>query len=78
MADSQDNEALSSDMTIEESFAVLDGMVEDLESDDISLEDSFHIYEKGMRLLKELNARIDRVEKQMQLIDEEGRTGEFS
>ena len=78
MADSQDNEALSSDMTIEESFAVLDGMVEDLESDDISLEDSFHIYEKGMKLLKELNARIDRVEKQMQLIDEEGRTGEFS
>ena len=78
MADSQDNEALSADMTIEESFAVLDGMVEDLESDDISLEDSFHIYEKGMKLLKELNARIDRVEKQMQLIDEEGRTGEFS
>ena len=71
------NENGQDEMTIEETFAALDGMVEQLESDDISLEDSFKIYEKGMKMLKDLNGRIDRVEKQMQLIDEEGRTEEF-
>ena len=75
MADNKENE--QAELTIEETFTVLDGMVEQLESDEISLEDSFAIYEKGMKLLKELNGRIDRVEKQMQLIDEEGRTEAF-
>ena len=64
-------------MSIEESFAALDEMVEQLESEDISLEESFKLYEKGMALLKDLNGRIDRVEKQMQLIDEAGRTEDF-
>jgi len=75
MTDSKDTE--QAEMTIEETFTVLDDMVGQLESDDISLEDSFKIYEKGMKLLKELNGRIDRVEKQMQQIDDEGRTEEF-
>ncbi len=74
----ESREADSPEMTIEETFTALDKMVEELESEEISLEDSFKIYEKGMKLLKELNGRIDRVEKQMQLIDEEGRTEEFS
>ena len=65
------------EMTIEESFALLDEMAERLESEDVSLEESFKIYEKGMKLLKDLNERIDRVEKKMQLIDAEGRTEDF-
>lgn len=64
-------------VSIEESFALLDEMAERLESEDVSLEESFKIYEQGMKLLKDLNERIDRVEKKMQLIDEEGRTEDF-
>lgn len=64
--------------SIEETFKDLDVMVEKLESDDISLEDSFKLYEEGMKLLKDLNGRIDRVEKMMLAIDDDGQTGEFA
>ena len=39
--------------TIEESLKELDGIVEKLESRDISLEESFAMYQKGMELLKQ-------------------------
>ena len=41
------------EMTIEESFAALDDMVKKLESDKISLEESFRLYEEGMKLVKD-------------------------
>ena len=56
---------------------LLDDMAGQLESDAVSLEESFRLYEQGMRLLKTLNDRIDRVEKKMQQIDDEGQIGDF-
>ena len=41
----------------------MDGIVEKLESRDISLEESFTLYQKGMELLKQCSSKIDRVEK---------------
>lgn len=66
-----------SDISIEESFKMLDSMVKKLEDEDISLEDSFRTYEEGMKLLKEVNEKVCDVEKKMQKIDDEGRIGEF-
>ena len=40
------------EQTLEDSFAMLDKMVEQLERPDISLEESFQVYKKGMELLK--------------------------
>ncbi len=65
------------ELTVEESFSALDSMVKQLESPDISLEDSFRIYEDGMKLLKEVNGKIDLVEKKLQKIDDSGKTEEF-
>ncbi len=59
-------------LSLEEQFEKLDGIVADLESPDISLEDSFKKYEEGMKLLKECNAVIDRVEKKVLQIREDG------
>ena len=59
-------------MTIEESFAKLDEMVRALESDEISLEDSFTLYEEGMKLLRDVNGRIDEVEKKIRKVEEDG------
>ena len=42
------------------------------------LEESFRLYEQGMKLLQKCNENIDHVEKQMLQIDEEGHTHEFS
>lgn len=65
------------ELTLEESFAQLDKMIEALESRDISLEDSFKTYQSGMELLKSCNEKIDTVEKKMQLINENGELNEF-
>ncbi len=65
------------EMTIEESFEALDEMVKKLESDTVSLEESFRIYEEGMKLVKDVSGRIDQVEKKMQLIADNGETGDF-
>ena len=64
-------------MTIEESFAKLDEMVRALESDEISREDSFTLYEEGMKLLRDVNGRIDEVEKKIRKVEEDGTTEDF-
>ena len=64
-------------MTIEESFAKLDEMVRALESDEISLEASFALYEEGMKLLRDVNGRIDEVEKKIRKVEEDGTTEDF-
>ncbi|MBQ4482436.1 MAG: exodeoxyribonuclease VII small subunit [Lachnospiraceae bacterium] len=62
----------SEKLSIEESFDYLDEVIEKMEDPDISLEDSFALYEKGMQVLKEASKAVDEVEKKVKLIDEEG------
>ena len=47
----------------------VDGIIDSLESGDIPLEDSFKIYEKGMKTIREINGRIDKVEKKIIELD---------
>ncbi|MGN0399434.1 MAG: exodeoxyribonuclease VII small subunit [Blautia sp.] len=63
--------------TIEESLKELDDIVAKLESREISLEDSFVMYQKGMELLKECSKKIDTVEKKMLKMNENGELSEF-
>ena len=67
----------SKKMSIEESFDYLDEVIEKMEDDEISLEDSFSLYEKGMKVLKEASEAIDEVEKKVKLIDDAGKTEDF-
>ena len=60
------------EQTIEESFARLDEMVKKMDSEDIPLEESFRLYEEGMKLLRNVNGRIDQVEKKMKQITGDG------
>ena len=53
------------DKSIEETFEELDRIMEKLESNDTTLEESFAYYEAGMKLVKACGEMIDRVEKQM-------------
>ncbi|MCR5320886.1 MAG: exodeoxyribonuclease VII small subunit [Lachnospiraceae bacterium] len=55
-------------ISLEESFEMLDQLIEEMESDEISLEDSFTKYEQGMKLLRECNDTLDTVEKKIQII----------
>ena len=58
-------------------FGKLDGILKTLEDRDTTLEDSFAAYEQGIRYLKACNDKIDRVEKQMLVMNESGGLDEF-
>ena len=57
-------------LTIEESFAELENILEQLESSESSLEESFRWFEKGMKLVKSCSDQIDQVEKKIIVLSE--------
>ena len=58
---------------LSEIFTELDSLLQKMEGEE-SLEKSFAIYEKAVALLKEANSSIDRIEKQVRILDgEEGK-----
>ena len=65
-----------SEMNMEEAFP-LETLVEQMESGEASLEETFLMYQKGMELLKECSSKIDMVEKKMMLLNENGELHEF-
>ncbi len=65
------------EFNLEEAFLALDETVMRLEQEDISLEESFAEYQKGMDLLRKCNEAIDRVEKKVLVLNEKGETDEF-
>lgn len=65
------------DKTLEEVFEQLNEVVKQLESDTVSLEESFRLYHEGMELLKVCNEKIDLVEKKMLILDENGEQHEL-
>lgn len=62
---------------LEENFARLEEIIEQLEREDIPLEDAFVAYSEGMKVLKACNDQIDRVEKQVLKLSESGQLEEF-
>jgi len=64
-------------MKLEESFDKLNKIMEELEKPDISLEDSFTLYQEGMKLLKACNDSIDKVEKELIILSESGEANEL-
>ena len=72
--DEEQQEAFS----LEKAFEQLEETIKQLEQEDVSLEKSFEIYQAGMKLLKKCNESIDRVEKQVLVLQEDGTTYELS
>lgn len=63
--------------TLEENLKQLEGMIEKLEDKEIGLEESFALYEQGIKLLKQCNDQIDRVEKKVMVMNQDGELDEF-
>lgn len=64
-------------MQLEEIFIELNGVTDRLEDRDVSLDESFALYERGMKMLKACNEKLDTVEKKMLKIDGNGELDEF-
>lgn len=58
-------------MSLEECFEGLDDIIVDLQSGELSLEDSFKKYEDGMKLIKKCTETIDKVEKRLIVVENE-------
>ena len=64
-------------LSVEESFKEIESRIAFLENGDSSLEESFKIFKEGMELIKYTGAAISDVEKQVQIICEDGSLEEF-
>ena len=56
-------------LTLEESFESLDKIIQEMQTGELTLEQSFKKYEEGMKLIKNCNDAIDKVEKKLIVID---------
>ncbi|MBQ8231046.1 MAG: exodeoxyribonuclease VII small subunit [Lachnospiraceae bacterium] len=63
--------------SLEENFARLEQEIEKLEAEDVTLEEAFQAYSAGMKLLKDCNAQIDKVEKKVLKLTAEGQLEEL-
>lgn len=64
-------------LSLEEAFAQIEDVIAKLETEEITLEESFAQYHRGMALLAHCNETIDRVEKKVLKINEDGGLDEF-
>ena len=62
---------------LEEMFKDLEELIGKMENEEITLEQTFDLYNNGMELLKKCNLSIDEVEKKVLVLDENGETDEF-
>ena len=56
--------------TIESNFEQLEKIIKDMQSEDITLADSFEMYNKGLELVQICNEQIDTIEKKIKVINE--------
>lgn len=65
------------ELSLEEAYEQLEQVIEKLEDPELPLADSFTAYKAGMELVKQCNAQIDRIEKEVRVLTTEGETDEF-
>ncbi|PYZ95313.1 exodeoxyribonuclease VII small subunit [Salipaludibacillus keqinensis] len=64
--------------TFEESMKSLETLVEKLEQGDVPLEEAISMFQEGMKLSKECQDRLQKVEKQMtEVLSEDGEISSF-
>ncbi len=73
----EDKTEIEQTLSLEDAFAQIEGLIGRLEAEDITLEQSFAEYNRGMALLAQCNETLDRVEKKVLKINEGGGLDEF-
>lgn len=64
-------------LSLEQILEQLDGTIEKLQSGEVSLEESFELYKKGMDYVKLCSETIDQVEKKVLMLNQEGTLDEL-
>ena len=55
---------------IEDNFEQIEDIISKMQSDRITLEQSFELYNKGLSLVQDCNNQIEKIEKQIKIIEE--------
>ena len=63
--------------SLEESFEKIEKIITSLEDGKVTLEESFKLYNEGLKLVKSCNSQIDKVEKQIIILNQEGNDDEL-
>lgn len=64
-------------VSLEERFENIEDIIEQMESGDVSLDKSFELYKSGLEEIKAANAMLDDMEKNMMIMNEDGKLEEF-
>ena len=65
------------DQSLEEIFSDLEQTIKEMEDGEISLEESFSLYQQGVLQLKNCGTILDEVEKKMQILGKDGEIEEM-
>lgn len=57
-------------ITIEEGFEELNVILGKMDSSDVSLEETFELYNNGLKLVKELDGKLSEVESKLTIVNE--------
>lgn len=57
---------------LEDTFNKLEAVLNEMEQGELTLDESFKNYKEGMELLNKCNTMLDKVEKQIVIIDDNG------
>ena len=64
-------------MGLEERFAAIESILDQMEDENVTLDESFELYKKGMEQMKVANQALDQIEKAMLVMNESGELEEF-
>lgn len=65
------------EMGLEERFAAIESILDQMEGENVTLDESFELYKKGMEQMKVANQALDQIEKAMLVMNESGELEEF-
>lgn len=63
--------------TLESAIGQVEAIIRQMEAPDVSLEDSFALYQSGIENLKKCNEMLDTVEKKMLILSQSGKLEDF-
>ena len=61
---------INEEMSLEEAFEELDGLIEKMETSQLPLEETFRLYKQGLSLVEFCNQKIEKVECEIKKVTE--------
>ena len=75
MANNTDNK--NEKTGLEERFSMIEDILGQMEDENVTLDQSFDLYKQGIEQIKAANADLDRIEKAMLVMNEDGELEDF-